>query len=442
VSALLQVFGFSLADGGRFAVHLPELRLAAGEAAALYGPSGCGKSSMLLAVFGLLDRSGWCGSGSVLFRDRSLAQLSRSDLLELRRSEIAFLMQDAQAALDPLVRVGDQVADCTGASKERVHDALARLGVEDPAGLCQRQPHRISGGQAQRVQLAIACLRRPKLLIVDEPTASLDGGSYRELLACLSELVAAGSALLMATHDHRLLGDLNAEVYRLEGDTFVRGQPDLTPWRERPKAEVDQAVVLEGSGLTVSFGRRKVLDGVDLKLHRREVVTLLGESGAGKTTLLRVLAGHRKPDAGVVRRPARRSAIQLVGQDALASMTPRRSLQSLLDEASVPQFEAAGGAERVQLPERLLQCTASEMSGGEQRRAALLRAIAVAPDALLLDEPTASLDRSAAAAVVDNLLALQASSEVALMVATHDEGLAAAISHRQWVIRGGQLCEV
>lgn len=441
MSALLQVSGYSLTDGGRFAVSLPELRLLPGQTAAIYGPSGCGKTSMLVSIFGLLERDGWRSSGNVHFRGRSLTEFSGSDLLELRRNDVAFLMQDAHGALDPLVAVGSQIAVATGKEPQQIHAMLARLGIDDAPQLCERQPHRISGGQAQRVLLAIAFLREPGVVIADEPSASLDGGSYAELIERLRELVGNGSALLMATHDHRLLRDLDAEVYALEGDAFVRGQPDQQPWPARPKEDVGSVPVLSAAGVTVAYGARRVLDSVDFELRRGEITALLGESGAGKTTLLRVLAGHLKPDSGTVERPERRSAIQLVCQDAFGSLTPRRRLDSMLAEASAPFFDAGAGASSVQLPEHLLACTAAQMSGGERRRAALLRALAVQPDVLLLDEPTASLDRASAAAVIDNLLTMQRSRALALLIATHDESLAAAIAHRQLIVREGQLCE-
>jgi ABC-type glutathione transport system ATPase component len=441
VPALLQVSDYSLRDGKRFAVTLPELRLLPGQTAVLYGPSGCGKTSMLVSIFGLLQRDGWQNSGEVLFAGRSLSGLQSSDLLALRRNDVAFLMQDAHGALDPLVSVGEQVSAATGASADEVHAMLDRLGIADAAELCTRQPHRISGGQAQRVLLAIAFLRKPTVVIADEPSASLDGGSYLELLTRLRELVAAGSALLLATHDHRLMRDLNADVYALQDGAFLRAQPDQVPWPLAPKEDVGSIPLLQASQVTVAYGARKVLDAVDFTLHRGEITALLGESGAGKTTLLRLLAGHRAPDQGQVIRPPRRAAVQLVCQDALASLTPRRRLGSLLAEASSPYFDARAGASGVQLRESLLACTADEMSGGERRRAALLRAIAVQPDVLLLDEPTASLDRSTAVAVIENLLTMQRSRALALVIATHDESLAAAIAHRQLLLRGGQLCE-
>lgn len=441
VQALLEVADYSLGDGGRFSVKLPELRLLPGQTAALYGPSGCGKTSMLVSIFGLLERDGWHGSGQVQFGGQSLHSLAESDLLELRRNRVAFLMQDAHNALDPLVRVGEQIHAATGSSRDDVHAMLTRLGIDDAAGLCDRQPHRISGGQAQRVLLAIAFLREPTVVIADEPSASLDGGSYAELLARLRELVDAGSALLVATHDHRLLRDLDADVYALQDGAFLRAEPEQQPWPDRPKEDVGSVPVLEARQVRVAYGGRVVLDDVDFVLRRGEIVALLGESGAGKTTLLRVLAGHRQPDRGDVVRPQRLPAVQLVCQDAFASLTPGRRLQSLLDEAKAPFFDAGAGASSVQLPEPILARTAAEMSGGERRRAALLRSLAVQPDVLLLDEPTASLDRASAVAVIDNLLTMQRSRALAVVIATHDESLAEAITHRQITVREGQLCE-
>jgi ABC-type glutathione transport system ATPase component len=378
VQALLEVADYSLSDGGRFSAALPKLRLVPGQTTALDGPSGCGKTSMLVSIFGLLDRQGWRGQGEVQFCGRSLRGLSGSDLQKIRRQEIAFLVPDAHNALDPLVPVGEQIFAATGAAPDQVHAMLGRLGVDDAAQLCQRQPHCISGGQAQRVQLAIA---------------------------------------------------------------FLRAEPDQLPWPSRPKEDIESVPVLAAKQVSVAYGGRKVLDNVDVVLRRGEITALLGESGAGKTTLLRVLAGHCRPDSGLVERPVRKSAVQLVCQDALASLTPGRRLQGLLNEAWVSSFDVLAGARRVQLPEQLLVRTAAQMSGGERRRVALLRSIAVQPDVLLLDEPTASLDRAAAVAMIDDLLTMQRSLALAIVVATHDESLAAAIAHRQLTVREGQLCE-
>lgn len=441
VPSLLDVAGFSV-QGPGFAVRVPELRLEPGRVGALYGPSGCGKSTLLAALFGLLRRDGWSAGGRVAFEGRALAAMPAAERAHCLRHDVTFLMQDAHAALDPLQPVGTQIEQATWQPRAQVVAALQQLGIGEAAALCERLPHQISGGQAQRVLLAIAFLRQSKLVVADEPSASLDGGNYSELLNHLRALVGNGSAVLMATHDLRLLRDLGAAVLVAKAGSFEPGEPEAAPWPPRSTAAIGSVPLLAARGLHVAYGERVVLGGVDFVLHRGEIVAIVGESGAGKTTLARVLAGHRRPDRGEVTRPPRAAAVQLVCQDAQASLTPGRRLRGLLAEASAPYFDAGAGMSSVQLPAALLDSPVARMSGGERRRAALLRAIAVAPDVLVLDEPTASLDRAAAVTVMATLLTLQRSRGLALVLVTHDHELARTVAHRIVAVEGGRLCEV
>ena len=258
LQSLLQVSDFVVSDDRQFVARLPDLRLTAGSAAALFGPSGSGKTTLMTALFGL-QRATCVRHGQVFFNDRDLMAADDRELHQVRRRDMVFLMQDAHASLDPLVTVGRQIEQATDTNRDAAIDMLKQLGVDDAASLCERQPHRISGGQAQRVLLAIAFLRRPSLVVADEPSASLDGGSYAELLSQLRELQRAGSALLVATHDGRLLRDLAAEVYVLHGRAFLRAQPDQQPWPDPQRAEVGALPVLSANGVRVQFGDRVVL---------------------------------------------------------------------------------------------------------------------------------------------------------------------------------------
>ncbi len=440
VSSVFAVTGVEVRGPEGLSIRLGELQLQAGEVAALHGPSGCGKTSLLLAMFGLLNRPGWQASGKANCQGIDLATATAEVQRDLLRHRVAFLPQDAHAALDPLQPVGVQILQATGCAEAEAIAMLAKLGVADAAALHRRTPHAISGGQAQRVLLAIAFLRRPALVVADEPSASLDGGSYEELIAHMRGLVAAGSAVLLATHDHRLSRDLAARVWSLQDGVFLPGALPAAPWPRRPQQDIGTIPVLAATNVRHAFGARVVLDGIDFQLMRGEIVAIVGESGAGKTTLVRVLVGHLAPDTGSVQRPERRSALQLVCQDAFASLTPGRSLASLLDEAKAPFFDAGAGVASVRLPAVLLERTRDRMSGGERRRAALLRALAVHPDVLVLDEPTASLDRDTALAVLETLLVLQRSRGLGLVLVTHDLELAHAVAHRVLTLRGGKLC--
>jgi len=441
VPNVLEVADFTVRRPDGWSIGLPAITLARGGVAALYGPSGCGKTTLLEALFGLREHEPYTITGQVLFQGNAFAAMTAHQQRLLRREDLAILMQGAHSALDPLQPVGRQVEQATQCSEGAVVSMLQRLGVAEAQMLVRRLPHEIAGGQAQRILLAIAFLREPALVIADEPSASLDGGSYAEMLAHLRGLVAQGSAILLASHDDRLLRDLGAAVFALEDRAFRPALLQPSPWPALAAHGLNHAApVLVARSVRVAFGARTVLDGVDFEVGRGEVVAIVGESGAGKTTLARVLTGHLRPDAGAVERPPQRRAVQLVCQDAFASLTPGRTLRALLAEATVPSFDVAAAAAALRLPLYVLDRTAAQMSGGERRRAALLRALAVQPVVLVLDEPTASLDRATAAAVVESLLVLQQSSGLAMVVITHDHELAQAIAHRVVTVAGGRLC--
>jgi peptide/nickel transport system ATP-binding protein len=440
LAPILEVDQFSVRRAHGFAVELPRLALSSGKVAALYGPSGCGKTTLLHGLFGLLRGPEVHTTGAVRLLGRDFRTAPLAERSHVMRYDLAFLAQDAHAALDPLQPIGQQIAQATLRSTADAAAQLANLGVRDAAALCRRLPHQISGGQAQRVLLAIAFLRAPSLVIADEPSASLDGGSYGELLVHLRRLFDQGCSLLLATHDLRLLRDLDAAVYTAHEGRFQPGEADALPWPQRAGDHTIGAVpVLSARGVCVAYGDRVVLDAADFALRRGEIVAVVGESGAGKTTLARVLAGHRRPDRGTVERPPRATAVQLCCQDAFASLTPGRTIASLIAEAQAPFFDLDRAAVTLHLAPDTKLRAAAHLSGGERRRAALLRALAVQPDVLLLDEPTASLDRRAAIAVLESLLLLQQSRGLAMVLVTHDLELAKSIAHRTVAVQEGKV---
>jgi len=441
VPGLLDVDGFVVRRRSGWSVRIPHLAVQAGEVVALHGPSGVGKSTALAGLFGLLDGRDVTVDGAVRWRGGEWGEMVAPSQRRALRHEIAFLGQDAAAALDPLAPIGRQIEQATGRSIEQVAAMLGELGVEHGAELCRRLPHQVSGGEAQRALLAIAFLRTPALVVADEPSASLDAEAQAELRAQLQALVQRGCGLLLASHDHGLVHDLSASLLVADGGSFVPGAVVLAPWPDHGREpDVGTVPLLAAAGLRVSFAGRVVLDGVDLAVHRGEVVALVGVSGVGKTTLARVLSGLRRPDAGVVRRPGRARAVQLVPQDAFASLTPGRSLASLLDETALGD-DAELLAARLQLDAAVLGRQARQLSGGERRRAALLRAMSVRPDVLVLDEPTASLDRDTAVAVMRSVLELQRDRAMGVVLITHDLELARAVAHRVCRIDGGRLCD-
>ena len=189
-------------------------------------------------------------------------------------------------------------------------------------------------------------------------------------------------------------------------------------------------------GVKKSFEDRCVLRGVDLEVAQSEVVAVVGPSGCGKTTLARILVGELAPDAGDVR--GARGA-QLLSQDAYASLTPGRTVRSLLDETAVPGFDVLAEAASLGLTPVHLGKSAERLSGGERRRAALLRALSVGPPLLILDEPTASLDRARALDIMNLLIEVQRRRGLACLWVTHDLPLAHSFAHRVLQMRDGRF---
>lgn len=435
---VLEVAEFTVRRAPDWSVTLPSLVLAPGEVAALYGPSGGGKTSLQRALFGLLDR-GAEASGVVRFCGRDWRQLDGAERRRLLREQVAFLVQGARAALDPLATVQQQIALATSASAPQVCEVLGELGIASPGQVAASYPHQLAGGEAQRVLLAMAFLRRPALVVADEPSADLDGKSRIELVRHLGTLIARGSAVLLATHDHALLEELRAQVFALHAGRFVPGEFDAVAWPAAAPTRAG-APVLMGCALTARAGSRTLFAGLDVTIGAGESVVLLGDSGAGKTTLARILAGHQRPDAGVVQRPENRTAVQLVCQDAFSSLTPGRGLGGLCAEVRADPALVRSLAARLRLPDDVLLRTREQLSGGECRRAAVLRALVVEPQVLLLDEPTNGLDRRSSAALLLVLLEEQRRRGMALMVVTHDAELASAVAHRVVRLQGGRLC--
>jgi ABC-type glutathione transport system ATPase component len=416
--------------------HWPRFELEAGGAAALVGPSGSGKTTLLLGMLGLLR--GAEVRGAVRIGGETLARPGSNPWRACLRERVALVLQDARAALDALVPLGEQMRVATGAGNEDCAAALAALGIERGAGLLRRYPHEVSGGQAQRVLLAIALLRRPQLVLADEPTASLDGERAEDWLRHLQALRAqTGAATWFATHDEDFVQRVGAVRYELRDGEVVRAHESRLPWPAREPREPGEPMLV-ARGLGARYGGAWVFRGVDLVLRQGETVAVTGPSGGGKSTLARILAGLQSADEGGVEAPPR-GGVQLLFQDAHGSLTPGRRLGGLLRETARPDFDAAGQATMLELPVAALGKTAATMSGGERRRAALLRALSVRPRVLVLDEPTAALDRAAATAVAREVLRLRALG-VALLLVTHDRGLASAVADRVLTLAKGELC--
>ncbi len=195
--------------------------LAPGETLCLVGESGCGKSLTCLATMGLLSAPVKRKAGRVMFAGEELSGLSETALLRLRGREVSMIFQDATAALNPVRRVGDQVAEVLSlhegltsrAARDRTTELFEMVGIPDPRARLRAYPHELSGGMNQRIMIAMALACKPQLIIADEATTALDVTTQAQILKLLRRLQAeTGAAMIFVTHDLGVVAEIADRV--------------------------------------------------------------------------------------------------------------------------------------------------------------------------------------------------------------------------------------
>jgi len=234
MGALLEIRDLQIHFGATPAVRGVSLRVDAGEVLGLVGESGSGKSTIALAILGLLGQAARV-QGQVLWLDAGdgidLVQQPQTVLRRIRGREIAMIFQEPMTALNPVMSVGRQVAECAQAhdpaltargAKRRAIASLEEVAIPDAAQRYGDFPHQFSGGQRQRILIAMALINRPRLLIADEPTTALDVTVQAQILALLKELQREhGLAMLFISHDLAVVGQVAGRVAVMRGGLVV-----------------------------------------------------------------------------------------------------------------------------------------------------------------------------------------------------------------------------
>ena len=490
---------YSTGGGPIAAVRGVSLGVAPSEVVAVVGESGSGKSTLAHAVTGLLPGTGRVDAGRITLDDQELTGLSERAWRTVRGRRIGLVPQDPGVALNPVQRVGAQVAEALTvhgladrrSAPARAVELLAEAGLPDPEARARQYPHELSGGMRQRVLIAIAVAARPQLLVADEPTSALDATVQRHILDRLDELVrASGTAVLLITHDLGVAADradrlvvMNGgkvveqgpvrEVLAAPRDPYTRRLLEAAPGlravpRTAPAPAPAEEPLVRVRDLVKEFplgGKRlRAVDGVSFSIARGETFALVGESGSGKSTTARLVLRLADPTSGTVEfdgtditrvrgrawRELRRRA-QLIYQNPYASLDPRFSIAEVIAEplrafrvgdARARRARAAELVDRVALPQSVLDRKPAELSGGQRQRVAIARALALSPDLVVCDEPVSALDVSVSAQVLDLLAELQADAGLTYLFISHDLAVVRRIAHRVGVLRDGRLLEV
>ncbi|MEV6279739.1 ATP-binding cassette domain-containing protein [Nocardia sp. NPDC051832] len=407
------------------------------ETVAVVGASGSGKTTLIRALLGTLDDTARV-DGTVLIDGVALAG---KDFRAVRGTVLGYVSQDPFAAMDPIMSVGTNIAQAWRIARRPVPEGrivadLAAVDITDPATRVRQRPHTWSGGMLQRGSVTTARALDPALVLADEPTSALDEANAHRVMAALTD---GAAALLIVSHDRRLVEQYADRVYLVEDGTVVESSavtPVVAHHVPARKPVPAAAPILRAHGVTKRYPSGAGSAATDLEVRRGEIVGLAGPSGAGKSTLLRVLAGVEPPSAGRLvwagrDGPPPPGSVGVVFQNAMGSLDPRRPIYRSITEPLQPRLRsrlrradalavARTALERVGLgaidPGRYPR----ELSGGQAQRVALARALAGDVRLLLADEPTASLDESAAARIMTILREL-ADDGMAIVLVSHSE---------------------
>jgi microcin C transport system ATP-binding protein len=387
---LLEVRGLSVSFAGTEVVHGIDFSMAPGERVALVGESGSGKTVSALSLLRLVANAKL--GGQALFKGQDLLAMPEPELRALRGRDIAMIFQEPMTALNPLMTVGDQIAEVlalkTALSNtqmaQKVIELLAETGIPEPARRARAFPHQLSGGQRQRVMIAMALACQPKLLLADEPTTALDVSLRGQILELLVRLQQShGMAVLLITHDLNLVRRFADRIIVMENgsvveqgstpEVFAKPQHAYTqrliasrPVRDavegggdvRLKSDLQEAkqTVMSAKGVRVVYptslagmrgwfkhGEFVAVQGANFDVLPGQTLGVMGESGSGKSTLalaalgLLPFQGELKIagdawSANAARNKALRRQVQVVFQDPFSSLSPRMTVEEIVGE--------------------------------------------------------------------------------------------------------------
>ena len=473
-----------------------------GEILGLIGNSGCGKTMTSLAIAGLLPDNARITHGSIKFAGKDLFAMKPKDRRAMLGKDIGMIFQEPSTALDPLMTIGRQLEEVLTAHKDNtqsgedrlkaVTDMLELVGFTNAEEILSRYPHQLSGGQRQRVLIAGAALLKPRLLICDEPTSSLDTVTTVSILALLKELCQKLKiTILFISHDlsavrgfcDRVMVMKDGKIIDKDTTSDILSNPRnaytaelLTNARldtrilglEPANVDYQASPVLTARDITAGYGRslfervrknseektdNNVLHGVSLDVYPNEILGLIGGSGSGKTTLIRSLLGLL-PHEGTV--SIKSASIGAIFQDPVSCLNPAHTIKWHMAEALRSSSKDPGKGfkgrakalkriisvlEECGLGAKYLNRRPNELSGGQRQRIAIAMCLIREPALIVADEPFSSLDASSSAELLKLMTDINRERHTAFLLITHNIHIVRQICPRIIVMDEGRICE-
>jgi len=495
IRPLLEVKGLRIEGlsekGWQEIVRGVNLQLKRGEILGLIGESGAGKSTIGLAAMGYARDGCRITAGEIIFDGIKLSSISENEKRKLRGTRISYVAQSAAAAFNPAHRLLDQFAEgpvdhgvmSRTKAKEKGRALYRSLDLPDPENIGERWPHQVSGGQLQRMMVAMAMSCGPDLIIFDEPTTALDVTTQIEVLKTIKEIVTDSNvAALYITHDLAVVAQLadqlmvlrygnlvevnsTGQIIEAPKEDYTRALLDARTRHEKTTAQFkDSSTLLSIDSVTVGYGKGPdVLQEVSVSVERGRTVAVVGESGSGKSTLARVITGLLPPRSGEIlfkgellphalaqRTKQQLRQAQMIYQLPDVALNPRQCVRDIVGRP-LSFYLGLRGKERerriielleqIELSETYINRLPDELSGGEKQRICIARALAAEPELIICDEVTSALDTIVAKAILDLLQRLQYELQLTYLFISHDIDTVASIADRVVVLYAGRVAE-
>lgn len=473
-----------------------------GETLALVGESGSGKSVTSMALVRLLPEKmvEYGHNTSIKFDGQEVIGADKATLLSIRGARVGLIFQEPMTSLNPYVKISNQLIEMltehqdisSSDAEKKVITTLEKVGIKDPQRRIKQYPHEFSGGQLQRIMIAMALINEPELLIADEPTTALDVTIQAEILDLIRDLQSQlGMAIIFITHDLGLAEHYSDNVCVMRyGEIVERGEIKEVfnnPQHEYTKMLIDSTPrglkepFPEGAGKLIEaenvivqypvaynwFGKAvrffDAVKGITFDIHEGETLGVVGESGSGKSTLGRAVMqmlhykggikynGNLIPSMSEDARFDLKSDMAIVFQDPFDSLSPRLTIGQIVSEPLEIHRPELTRKERMDKVRAMLEETRMdpnvinryphEFSGGQRQRIAIARALILEPKFIMLDEPTSALDRSIQVTVVELLRDLQKKFGLSYMFISHDLSVVRAMSDNVLVMKDGEVVE-
>ena len=483
-----------------FAIEDVSFTVGKGEIVCVVGESGSGKSVTAHTVMGLIPKQDLTPvAGTVQLAGEQLLSVPEARLRALRGERMAMIFQEPMTALNPVLRVGDQIAEVleihtampADQREARVIEVMRDVNLPDAERLARSFPHQLSGGQRQRIMIAMALVLEPGLLIADEPTTALDVTTEAQILDLIKDIQKRhGTAVMFITHDFGVVAEIADRVVVMRnGKVIEQGPvkqiltasrqdytrmliaavPSMTPPPRDPVTRGEPILATSSLekiyGAAGWFGKGRIVHAakqVELEVRRGETLGVVGESGSGKSTVARCIVRLIDPSSGKIlidgeniaglgqgELRAFRRDVQIVFQDPNRSLNPRRTAGQSIIEG--PMNFGTSRTEALERARRLMQVVGlspdalerfpHQFSGGQRQRICIARALAMEPKVLIADEAVSALDVSVQAQVLELLDQVRKQFDLAMLFITHDLRVAAQICDRIMVMQHGSIVE-